>query len=157
VEAPEQWRYLAGSARCSAFGSRCMKCDPFPSPTTKCSKTTFALGVKWASVGRGAAPCHWHWHQGQATRIWKGGQHPSKPAQAPRQSIRTRPNPPDAIHNRDVKSCKRWQRVLVRLSGYSKQLLWAMSLDHSRDLQGTNEHATMLASRLHIKLIFGDG
>jgi hypothetical protein len=37
------------------------ECDPFPSPTpTKCSKTFFLLGVKWASVGRGAAPCHWH-------------------------------------------------------------------------------------------------
>jgi hypothetical protein len=32
-----------------------------------------------------------------------------------------------------------------------------MSQDHSRDLQGTNEHATMLASREHIKLLSRDG
>jgi hypothetical protein len=54
-----------------------------------------------------------------------------------------------------VKSCRRWQRVSVRLSGKSKQLLWTMSRDHSRELQGTNEHAAMLASRQHIKLLFG--
>jgi hypothetical protein len=55
--------------RYGAFRSRCMKCDPFPCWTiTKCSKTAFSLGVKWASVGRGAAPSHRHWHQGPA--IW---------------------------------------------------------------------------------------
>jgi hypothetical protein len=29
-----------------------------------------------------------------------------------------------------------------------------MSRDHSRGVQGTNEHAIMLASRQHIKLLF---
>jgi hypothetical protein len=34
-----------------------MNCNPFPSPTIKrCSRTAFWLGVKWAPVGRGAAP-----------------------------------------------------------------------------------------------------
>jgi hypothetical protein len=70
---PEQWRYRAWRVRCSAFGSRCMKCDSFPSTTRKkCSKTAFSLGVKWASVERGAAPCHRHWHQGPATRDLAG-------------------------------------------------------------------------------------
>jgi hypothetical protein len=149
---PEKWRYLAWRARCSAFGSRCMECDPFPSPTsTKCSKPACPLGVKWSSVGRGAAPCHWH--QGQVTRDLAGWTAPpSEPAQAPRQSPRTIPNPPDAIHDRGVRPCKRWQRVSVRLSGESKHLLWTMSRDHPREVQGTNEHATMLASRKHIKL-----
>jgi hypothetical protein len=32
-----------------------------------------------------------------------------------------------------------------------------MSQDHSREVQGTNEHATMLASRQHIKLLFRGG
>jgi hypothetical protein len=32
-----------------------------------------------------------------------------------------------------------------------------MSRDHSREVQGTNEHATMPASKQHIKLIFRDG
>jgi hypothetical protein len=32
-----------------------------------------------------------------------------------------------------------------------------MSPDHSREVQGTNENATMLASRQHIKLLFRDG
>jgi hypothetical protein len=32
-----------------------------------------------------------------------------------------------------------------------------MSRDHSREVHGTNEHATMLASRQHIKLLFRDG
>jgi uncharacterized membrane protein len=45
------------------------------------------------------------------------GQHRSQPAQALRHRLRTRPSPPDAIHYRGVKSCKMWQRVLVRLSG----------------------------------------
>jgi hypothetical protein len=34
---------------------------------------------------------------------------------------------------------------------------WTMSRDHSREVQGTNEHATMLASRQNIKLIFRYG
>jgi hypothetical protein len=65
---PEQWRYLAWRVRCIAFGSRYMKRDPHPSTTTtKISKIRFSHGVKWASLGRGAAPCHWH--QGQA--MWE--------------------------------------------------------------------------------------
>jgi hypothetical protein len=32
-----------------------------------------------------------------------------------------------------------------------------MSRDHSREVQGTNEHATMIKSRQHIKLLFRDG
>jgi hypothetical protein len=132
-----------------------MKCDPFPSPTTKkCSEPIFLLGVKWASVGRGAAPCHWNWHQGQATRDlagWTAPQRASSSSEAKPQ------NPSDAIHSRGVKSCKRWQRVSVWLSGLSKQMLWTMSRDHSREVQGSNEHATMLASMQHIKLIFRDG
>jgi hypothetical protein len=86
--------------------------------------------------------------------ILQGGQQPSEPAQAPRQSPRTRPNNPDAIHNRGVKPCKMWQRLSVRLQRKSKQLLWTMSRDHSREVHGTNEHTTMLASRKHIKLLF---
>jgi hypothetical protein len=31
-----------------------------------------------------------------------------------------------------------------------------MSRDHSREVQSTNEHATVLASRQLIKLLFGD-
>jgi hypothetical protein len=46
---------------------------PFPVPDHhKVLQTAFSLGVKWASVGRGAAPCHWQWHQGQATRDLAG-------------------------------------------------------------------------------------
>jgi hypothetical protein len=88
-----------------AFCSRCMNCDPFPSPTiTKCSKTASLLGVNWASVGRGAVP-------GTGTRAqpwgnWQGGQHPSEPAQAPSQGRRTSPKPPDTNHDRGVQSCK---------------------------------------------------
>jgi hypothetical protein len=56
-----------------------MNCDPFPSPTiTKCIKTMFLLGVKWATIGRGTAPCHWHWHQGRAMGELAGGQHRSE-------------------------------------------------------------------------------
>jgi hypothetical protein len=40
---------------------------PFPIPDHhEVLQNRFSLGVKWASVGRGVAPCHWH--QGQATR-----------------------------------------------------------------------------------------
>jgi hypothetical protein len=31
------------------------------------------------------------------------------------------------------------------------------SQDHSGEVQGTNEHATMLASRQHMNLLFRDG
>jgi hypothetical protein len=51
------------------FRSKCMNRDPFPSPTiTKCYKTVFLLGVKWAPVGRGAAPS-----QALALRPSRGG------------------------------------------------------------------------------------
>jgi hypothetical protein len=33
----------------------------------------------------------------------------------------------------------------------SKQLWWTMSRERSREVQGTNKHATMLPSRQHIK------
>jgi hypothetical protein len=38
---------------------------------------------------------------------WQGGQHPSEPAQAPRQAHRTSPKPPDTNHDRGVQSFKR--------------------------------------------------
>jgi hypothetical protein len=48
-----------------AFRSR----GPFPSwTTTKCSKTASSLGVKWASLGRGAVPYHRH-------QAWPGPSH----------------------------------------------------------------------------------
>jgi hypothetical protein len=34
------------------------------------------------------------------------------------------------------------------------QLWWTMSQAHSQEVQGTNEHAIMLASWQHIKLLF---
>jgi hypothetical protein len=33
-----------------------------------CQVKRCLFGVKWASVGQGVAPCHWHWHQGQHRR-----------------------------------------------------------------------------------------
>jgi hypothetical protein len=100
--------------------SRCIYCDPFPFPTIpKCSKTAFLLGVKWsvkrlceAPVGRGAAVT------GTGTRAqpwgnWQGGQHPSEPAQAPRQGHRTSPKPPDTNHD---KRCSIMQKLVVCFS-----------------------------------------
>jgi hypothetical protein len=34
----------------------------------KVLQIVFLLGVKWAPIGRGAAPCRWHWHQGPGER-----------------------------------------------------------------------------------------
>jgi hypothetical protein len=104
--------------RCSAFCSTCVNSDPFPSLTPrKYSKTSFLLGVKWASVGRGAAPCHWPWHKGPAIGELAGWTAPSEPAQAQRQGHRTRTKPPDINHSRYVQSCKRWEFFSVCLSG----------------------------------------
>jgi hypothetical protein len=48
---PGQWLTSGWERRCSAFRSRCMNCDPFPSPTiVKCSKIAFSLGVKCSPV-----------------------------------------------------------------------------------------------------------
>jgi hypothetical protein len=128
---------------------------PLPNPH-RLLHTAFLLGAMWASVGRGAAPCHWLWHHGPAMGNWQGGQYPSEPAQALRQGHRTSPKLPHTNHKRGVQSCKRRQRVSVRLRWESKQLLWTMSGDHSRKVQGTNKHAIMHASRQHIKLLFRD-
>jgi hypothetical protein len=39
-------------------------------------------------------------------------------------------------------------------AAWAIQLLWwTTSLDHSRELEGSNKHATMLASRQHIKFL----
>jgi hypothetical protein len=37
--------------------------------------------------------------------------------------------------------------------GNPKQLWWTMLRERSQEVQGTNKHATMLASRKHIKLV----
>jgi hypothetical protein len=80
---------------------------PFPSPNiTNYSETAFSLGVKWAPVGRGAAPCHWHWHQGPAMGESAGWTAP-EPAQAPKQGHRTSPKPPDTNHDKGLQPCKR--------------------------------------------------
>jgi hypothetical protein len=87
--------FIRRQVRCSAFGSRCKKYEPFPSPTTKkCTRTSFSLGVKWASVARGAAPCHWHRHQGQATRDLAGWTAPQRASSSSKAKPQNQAKPP---------------------------------------------------------------
>jgi hypothetical protein len=86
------------------------------------------------------------------TSTWQGEQHLSQPGEAPMQGLRRRPNPPDSYQRSEI-----MQKVVACFSSAVRaiqQLLWTMSCDHSQEVQGTNKHANMLASRQHMKLIF---
>jgi hypothetical protein len=82
----------------------------------------------------------------------QGGQHPSEPAQAPRQGHRTgsKPNPLVKIV---IEVCSDAKGGSLFQSGC--QGIQAVVVDHvtgaSREVQGTNKHATLLPSRQHIK------
>jgi hypothetical protein len=145
---PEQWRSgLESEVQC--FRQQMHQMRPFPvlDHGTVLQNRFFA----WCEVGACRARCcalSLALAPGPATRDlagWIAPQRASSSSEAKPQN--QTPNPSDAIHNRGVKSCKMWQRVSVRLSGYSKQLLWTMPRDRSRGVQGTNEHATTRACK----------
>jgi hypothetical protein len=124
---------------------------PLTSPTaTDCSKTAFPLGVKWASVGQGAAPCHWHWHSGQAKGELAGCTAPECQLKLRGKATEPAQNPLIQIAI-DVCDHEKGGSLFQSGSGQSKQLWWTMSRERSREVQGTNKYATMLASRQQSK------
>jgi hypothetical protein len=131
-----------------------MNCNPFPSPTiTKFSKPAFLRGVKWALVGRGATPCHWHWHQGPAN----GGIGRVDGTRVSKLKLRGKATEPaqNPLIQIMIDWCNHAQGGSLFQSGC--QGIQAGNVDHvTRALsrsQGTSRHATMLPSRHHIKKI----
>jgi hypothetical protein len=64
---PWQWWASGLESEVQCIPQQMHELRPFPVPDNhKLLRTSFLLGVMWAPVGRGAAPCHCHWHQGPA-------------------------------------------------------------------------------------------
>jgi hypothetical protein len=99
---------LENEVQCILHAQQMHELRPFPTLTiTKYSKTAFLLGVKWAPVGRGAAPCHWHWHKEPAMGELAGWTAPESASSSSKARPQNQRRPPDTNHDRGVQSCQR--------------------------------------------------